>query len=59
MPSNILALKLHECTVLKHYVGAPQAFAAFKKNNERLYREYTTFANSQEGLESLEYVQKK
>ena len=42
---------------LKHYLGAPQAFAAFEKMKERFYQKQTTCANCQ-GLKSLEYVQK-
>ena len=57
MPSNILALGLYDLSIWKVLFGTPQAFAASKKK-EDFYLEETTFCNSWEGLESLEYAEK-
>ena len=59
MPSNTLALGPYELSIWKILFDTLQAFAASEKKKEDVYREETTFCNSWEGLESLEYAEKK
>ena len=46
MSSNTLALGLYDGRIFKSFFGTPQAFAAFEKKKEDVYREKTTFCNS-------------
>ena len=59
MASNTLALGQYELSIWKILDNTPQAFATFEKKKEDVYREETTFCNIWEGLEFLEYAEKK
>ena len=60
-PHTVLK-RTYECIYIQFWnvlFGTLQAFATFERKKENVYREETTFCNSQKSLRSLEYMRRE